>query len=181
MSKPVKELIIREYRDRVADCQDAVVVSIRGVKAVDNNKIRMGLLQKQIRVTMVRNALARKAFEGGALAALNDILAGSSALVYGGASVVEVARELVALVAKYPAIEFKGALLDGTLFSGKAGVEELSKMPTREEAIGLNIGLVLSPAKKLAAQIVGPGSSVAGIVKAIEDKLEKGEAIAKVA
>ncbi len=181
MSKPVKELIIKQYTAKVGDAKDAVLISIRGVKAIDNNKIRHGLSKNGIKITMVRNALARKAFGGGALSALNDIMVGSSALVYGGASVVEVARELVALVKKYPALEFKGALLDGMLFSGKAGVEELSKFPTKAEAIGQNVTLILSPARKLAAQIVGPGSTVAGLVKSIEGKLEKGEAIAKVA
>lgn len=181
MSKPVKELIMKQYEARIGDVRDAVLVSIRGVKAVDNNRIRLGLAKKNIKVTMVRNALARKAFGTTALAALKDLMVGSSALVTGGNSAVEVARELVALVAKNPALEFKGAILDGTLFSGKAGVEELSKFPTKDEAIGQNVTLLVSPGRKLAAQIVGPGSNIAGIVKAIEGKLEKGEAIAKVA
>lgn len=181
MSKPVKELIIKQYTARVGDAQDAVLVSIRGVKAVDNNKIRLGLSKRNIKITMVRNALARKAFDGGALSALSELLVGSSALVYGGASAVEIARELVALVAKFPALEFKGALLDGMLFKGKAGVEELSKFPTKDEAIGQNVTLILSPARKLASQLKGPGTKVAGLVKAIEEKLEKGEAISKVA
>lgn len=181
MSKPVKELIMKQYRERFGEYQDAVLVSIRGVKAVDNNRIRHGLSKKNIRITMVRNALARKSFEGRSLAALNDLMVGSSALVYGGASVVEVARELVGLVSKYPALEFKGALLDGVIFKGKAGVEELSKFPTREEAIGQGITLILSPARKLVGQITGPASTVAGLVKAIETRLEKGEAITKVA
>lgn len=181
MSKPVKELIIKQYSARVGDAQDAVLVSIRGVKAIDNNKIRLGLAKKGIKITMVRNSLARKAFDGSALSALNEILIGSSALVHGGSSVVEIARDLVTLVAKYPALEFKGALLDGMLFKGKDGVVELSKFPTKGEAISQNVTLILSPARKLAAQIVGPGSTVAGLVKAIEGKLEKGETVAKVA
>jgi large subunit ribosomal protein L10 len=72
-------------------------------------------------------------------------------------------------------------VLDGTLFKGKAGVTELSKFPTREEAIGQNVTLIVSPGRKLVAQVKGPGSNVAGLVKAIETKLEKGEAITKVA
>ncbi len=69
-------------------------------------------------------------------------------------------------------------MLDGTLFKGKAGVDELSKFPTKDEAIAQVVTLVVSPARKLVAQVQGPGSNVAGIIKAIEGKLEKGEAIA---
>jgi large subunit ribosomal protein L10 len=179
MSKPVKELIMNQYSARLGDAKEGVLVSIRGVKAIDNNKIRMGLAKKQIKISVMRNSLARKAFEGSALAGFNEMLQGANALAFGGNSVVEVARELVDLLKKYPAIEFKGAILDGMLFKGKAGVEELSKFPTREEAIAQNITLILSPAKKLAGQILGPGRTVGGLVKAIETKLEKGEAIAK--
>ncbi len=42
------------------------------------------------------------------------------------------------------------------------------------------VTLVVSPAKKIMGQIKGPGSNIAGIIKAIETKLEKGEAIAPV-
>jgi ribosomal protein L10 len=80
---------------------------------------------------------------------------------------------------KYPKLELKGAVLDGTVFKGKAGVTELSKFPTREEAIGQIVTLAISPGKKLLGQLKGPGSNIAGIIKAIEGKLEKGEAIAK--
>ncbi|MBS0198521.1 MAG: 50S ribosomal protein L10 [Planctomycetes bacterium] len=185
MSKVVKTMIMREYKARIAkgtdQWPDAMVISIRGVKAVDTTKMRHTLAKKNIRVTVVQNALARKSFEGTSLAGLSDMLTGGNALAYGGNSVVEVAREVVAIVEKMPGVELKGAILDGTVFKGKAGVLELSKFPTREEAIGRVVTLIVSPARKIMGQVKGPGSKVAGIIKAIEEKLEKGEAIAKVA
>ncbi|MCB9845242.1 MAG: 50S ribosomal protein L10 [Phycisphaeraceae bacterium] len=179
MSKTVKEMLTRDYRTKLEDQENALVISIRGVKSGDTNKMRMDLARKSIKVTVVRNDLARRAFEGSSLAALEPLLNGSSALAYGGESVVEVARELVELVKQIPTIELKGALLDGELFEGEDGVKRLSAFPTRDEAIADVVTLVLSPARKLAGQLKGPGSRVAGVVKAIEEKLEKGEAISK--
>lgn len=180
MSKPIKTIMMRDYTSRVGmDTKDAALISIRGLKAVDNTKVRNALAKKKIKVTVVRNSLARKALEKSDLKALTELMSGASALAYGGESVIEVAREIVGLMAKFPAIELKGALLDGQLFKGKSGVEELSKYPTKDEAIGQVVGLVIGPAKKLVAQVKGPGAGVAGIIKAIETKLEKGEAIAK--
>jgi large subunit ribosomal protein L10 len=179
MSKPVKGMIIRDYKSRVGEIQEGALISIRGLKAVDQTKLRAGLRKKNIRITVVRNSLARKAFEESGLGKLGDLLKGSSAIAYGGQSVVEVAREIVSYLKTMPTIELKGAVLDGQVFTGKAGVEELSKFPTREEAIGQVVTLVVSPARKLVSQVKGPGSGVAGIIKAIETKLEKGEAIAK--
>ncbi len=179
MSKAVKEMMMRDYKARMGDAKDAMVISIRGVKGTATTKIRNDLAKKQIKVTVVRNALARKTFAGTALEPLSQFLEGSSAIAYGGSSVVEMAREIVAMIEKNPLLELRAATLDGQIFKGKAGITELSKFPTKDEAIGQVITLVVSPAKKLLAQLAGPGSTLSGLVKAIETKLEKGEAIAK--
>jgi len=180
MSKQVKGMIIRGYKERLEGVEDATLISIRGLKAIDTTKIRANLRAKNIRISVVRNSLARKAFDGGKLTGLEPLLKEANALCYGGNSVVEVARELVKMLDEFPTLELKGAVLDGELFSGVKGVKELSKYPTREEGISKIVTLILSPAKKLAAQIKGPGSNIAGVIAAIESKLEKGETIAKV-
>ncbi|MBL8762647.1 MAG: 50S ribosomal protein L10 [Phycisphaerae bacterium] len=179
MSKQVKNLIVKDYRARFDGLSDAMLISIRGMKAIDTTKVRRTLNGKKIRITVVRNSLARKSFAGTGLEPLAKMLTGASALAYGGESVVEVAREIVALVKDFPGIELKGAILDGTLFEGDKGVKELSKFPTKDEAIGQVITLVVSPGRALAGQILGPGRTLGGLVKAIEAKLEKGETIAK--
>jgi large subunit ribosomal protein L10 len=179
VSKPMKDMIIREYQSRMEGTTDAMLIGIRGVKAIPTSKLRRGLADKKIKITVLSNALARKAMAGTALEPLNKFLTGSSALAYGGQSVVEVAREIVKLIEKIPEVELKGAILDGQLFEGKAGVTALSKFPTKEEAQAQVVTLIVSPGKKLLAQLQGPGSTVAGIIKSIEEKLEKGEAIAK--
>ncbi|MBK7403942.1 MAG: 50S ribosomal protein L10 [Phycisphaerales bacterium] len=180
MSKTVKNMILRDYVAKFGEESDVAVISIRGISSNDTNKIRADLRKKDIRVTIVRNALMKRQFADGALDALAPVLAGPSALAYGGASVVEVARELVALVKTFPGIELKGAVLDGKLFEGEDGVTALSKYPTREEALSQTVAIILSPARKLVSSVLGPGKKVASLVKTIEDKLEKGEAIAKV-
>jgi large subunit ribosomal protein L10 len=179
MSKQVKEMIIREYKSRLAGFNDATLISIRGVKAQDTTKLRGVLRKKQVKVSVIRNSLAKKALAGSGLEPLFPLMEGNSALVYGGNSVVEVARELAKILGDIPNMELKGAVLDGQLFKGEKGVKELSKFPTKEEALSQTVTLILGPARKLAAQIKGPGGNIAGLVKAIETKLEKGEAIAK--
>jgi large subunit ribosomal protein L10 len=180
MSKPMKELMIDEYKRRLDGVNDALLISIRGVGANDNNLLRTTLLKKDIRVAVIRNNLARLAFKESGLAGLEPLLTGPTAVAWGAESVVDVARELVEWAKKVEKLELKGAILEGQLYEGAAGVERLSKMPTREEAVAQNVTLILSPGRKLVASVLGPGSSLASIVKAIEEKLEKGEAIAKV-
>jgi large subunit ribosomal protein L10 len=170
MSKPIKNMLMREYTARLTGAEDAMVISIRGMKATATNKLRLGLAKKQIKVTVVRNALARKTVAGTSLDALSEVLTGPSAIVAGG-SVVEAARAIVAVLKDFPGLELKGAVLDGQIFKGDAGVKELSQFPTKDEAIGRVVALVVGPGRKLVAQIKGPGSNIAGIIQAIETKL----------
>jgi large subunit ribosomal protein L10 len=179
MSKKIKEMMVRDYQSRIEGTTDAMLISIRGVKAIPTTKLRRELAGKKIKITVMRNTLARKVITGTALEPLAKLLTGPSALAYGGNSVVEVARAIVKLIEGMPEVELKGAVLDGQLFEGKKGVTELSKFPTKQEAISDIVTLVVGPGRKLMAQIKGPGATVAGIIKAIEGKLEKGETIAK--
>jgi large subunit ribosomal protein L10 len=179
MSKAVKDMLMQDYRERLGDLDEALVVSLRGIDSNSTNRIRRNLQKKDIRVTIVRNKLFGQTFSGSGLSKLAPVLTGSSALAYGAESVVEVAREIVGLLKDFPGIELKGAVLDGELFEGEAGVKALSKFPTRDEAIAKDVALILGPGRKLLGAIKGPGANLAGIIKAIEDKLEKGEAIQK--
>lgn len=181
MSKTVKNLMIRDYQKRLEGVSDAVVLSLRGVGGIDNNKMRIDLQKKKVRVTVVRNNLVPHAFKGTPLANIEPLLAGPSAIAYSTESVVDVARAVLEWATKLEKLEFKGAVLDGTLYKGKAGVTEISKFPTRLEAQGNAVGLALGPGRKVMGQVKGPAGKIMGIVKSVEEKLEKGEAIAKIA
>ncbi len=180
MSRPMKGMLIEEYKKRFADVENALVLDIRGITAKDNNGMRMGLLKKNIRITVVKNTLARKALAGTSLAALEQALDGPAALAYGGDNVVDVARELIDWARKVKNLTLRAAVLDGIYFDGTEGVKRLSKFPTRSEALAKVVQIVLSPARNVVGCVVAPGSRLLGVVKTIQDKLEKGEAIARV-
>lgn len=177
MSKPVKNMMMEAYRSRLAGHDEALLISLSGVNAQDTHRIRAVLGERSARVTVVKNAVARRALEGTALEPLGRVLVGPSALVYGSAPVVELAREMVRLLEQFPALALKGAILEGELYEGEAGVRQLSMLPTREEAIGKLVTAAVGPGRKLAGQLLGPGARLAGVVAAIRERLEKGEAI----
>src|SRR5205807_145542 len=69
-------------------------------------------------------------------------------------------------------IKFKGAIADGQEITFEAAL----KRPTREQAIGRVLSLVLAPASRLASQILGPAAHVAGQVKTLRDRKEEAPA-----
>ena len=182
MSKPVKNLITEDYKRRFDGLTGAVLVDVRGMESNDNNEFRAGLAEKQIKITVVKNSQAKRAFEGTDLEGLTEMLDGPSALVYPVSeetSVVNVARELINWAKKLETLEFRGALLDGIKF-GPDQIKALSEYPTKEEAQATVVTLLLSPARNLVGAVKAPAGNIAGILKTIQEKLEAGETIAKV-
>lgn len=183
MSKPVKNLITDSYKKRFEGITGGVLVDIRGVGSNTTNEMRVGLADKQIKITVIKNSLAKRAFDGTELAGLNEMIDGPNAIVYPvgeDTSVVSVARELIDWAKKVQNMQFKGALLDGIQF-GPDEITKLSEYPTKDEAQAKVVQIILTPGQKLVGSILGPGRNLASLVKAIEEKLEKGEAIQKVA
>lgn len=183
MSKPIKKLIVDSYKNRFEGLTGAVVIDIRGVAANDNNALRTELNDQGVKITVVKNSLAQKAFAETDLQSISDLLDGPCALAYGTSeevSVVNVARALVDKVKKLEHLEFRGAVMEGVVF-GPNEVDALSKYPTKEEAQSQVIQVILGAAGSLISSFGSAGNNIAGILATMEDKLEKGEAIEKVA
>ncbi len=180
MSKPIKNLIVDTYKKKFDGLTGAVVIDVRGIKSNENNVLRSDLAKDGIKITVVKNNLAKNAFNATIMEGISSTLEGASALVYGGESVVHVARILIDKLKKLPNVQFKGAIMDGELFGPKQ-VEALSKYPTRVEAQGQVIQIILSAAGQVISAFTSAGSQIASLVEQVEKKLEKGEAISKVA
>lgn len=172
MSKPVKALLRTELKKRLEGVESLAVVSLMGVDGPSNNQLRRQLFQKQIHVTVVKNSIARQALKEVGLDAVGQLLEGPCALATGADSVVAIVRELLARKKEVPNLVVRGAYLEGSIF-GPERVEELSKYPTRDEAIGQAVMLVRSPGSRLASCIIGPGGKLAAILKAIQEKAEQ--------
>ena len=59
-------------------------------------------------------------------------------------------------------------------------MQRLGDFPTREEAQAKAVQLLLSPGGNVVGAAKGPGSAILGIVKEIQERLEKGQEISKV-
>src|SRR5436190_4720693 len=167
MSKKVKSLIEREIASRLTDIDGVAVINPRGINAIKNNLIRRRLREKGLRMSVVKNTLAKRATAKSKINGFESLLDGPSAVIYGKASISTIARALLDEKKNDDKIELRGMFFDGEVYVGDKGVEQVSKLPTREEAIGQVVALLLSPAKRLAGAVKGPGGKLGALLKAI--------------
>ncbi len=173
MSKPVKQLIQKEYVSRFEGVQSVAVLDVTGIDANTNTSIRARLREKEIEVSVVRNSLVRKAFSQVGLSDACNLIDGPCAIAYGADSIVTVVRELLDIKKQAKALDVKGAVMEGNVFA-KEDIETLSKYPTRDEAIADVLGCVLSAGANVAGCLTGPAGQIAGILKTLEEKQQEG-------
>jgi len=172
MSKRIKDLESKELASRYGEQDSACVVSVSGMDAISANRLRGVLREQSIDLHVVRNRLARRTLGDGPLAPLVKSLEGPCAFVTAETSVIDVAKELVRLAGEHPKLELKQGIIDGD--ASLVSVEDLAKMKSRIELIGEVVLLALSPARRIAGCLTGPGGRVAGSIKTLAERSGEG-------
>jgi ribosomal protein L10 len=154
MSKLVKELVTDQ------------LVNVIGLSATSTTALRRSLRQKNIKLLVVKNSLAKRATEGTQLAAAFEGSTGTLAMVWGAADIVSLAKEVVRLAAdkEYEAFKARGGVMAGAKLEPKE-VEQISKWPSREEQLSILLGQILSPGARLASQLIAAGGALASQIK----------------
>jgi len=173
MSKYVKELMTTDLRNRLSGVEDALLVDVIGMKNENSVKLRQRLRQKNIRLMVVKNSLARRATEGTRLAPAFETGEGTLAIVWGGEDLIALAKEIVKIseLKDFEPFRPKGGAMDGQPLSADQ-VKAVSKWPSRQEQLSILSGQILSPGATLSAQLLSAGAKLAS---QIEKKSEQGE------
>lgn len=171
MSKRVKQLIMQEMSEKLAEARDFVVVDSSRLDGVEANRLRLALREKNIQAFTVRNSLVQRTLGEAGVTGLETVFTGPSTLVWGGEDIVALSKEIAKWAKELSELEIKGGVTEGSALSA-AEVDSLSKSPGRLELIGQIAGLMLSPGARLAGALLGPGGKLAGQVNSIAEKEE---------
>ncbi len=172
MSKRVKGFIEQELKNRFEGVSEFVVVSLRGIPGIENNQMRGELLQKNIRLTVVRNSLAARACSELGMGPISELFSGPTAVAIGADDIVELSKELADWDKKLDRFEIKGAFLEGKVLDAEAA-RALAKMPSRTELQATVVMIAKSPGARLAGAITAPAGVIAGCIKSLIEKREE--------
>src|SRR3954451_961523 len=115
MSKYVKELMMDQLRSDLDGSRSVLILDFKGLDAVSENRLRLDLRKKNIKVRALKNSLARRVFAEAGMGGLERFLVGPSVAVWGGDGVAELAKEISGQVRKLKKPEIKGGAVDGVV------------------------------------------------------------------
>ncbi len=169
MSKPIKRMVTGYLKNRFEDQSSACVVDLTGLDVASTQAIRTGLRENNARMEVVKNRLARQAFNDTPLQPLGEVLSGPCALVtVEDDTIIDVAKKLVELSKKYKSLKLKTAIFDGD--PDLLTVQDMSKMKSLGDLLGEIAGLIGGPGRLVAGAVSAPQAKIAGCLKAIADK-----------
>lgn len=172
MNKEEKALLISSLIDSFVKSQATVLFDNLGLTVAQMTTLRRDLRKAGCEAKVVKNTLARlstkkslKEKKGGEMDRFLGTLKGPTVAVFSYKDPIVPTKILAAFAKGNDKLKIKSCWLDGQ-FVDPAGVQDLSKMPGREETLAMLLSLLNAPATKLLRLMKEPGSQVARVVEA---------------
>ena len=173
MKKETKVTVIENISAQLEKTPDFYVTDISGLNAEQTSKLRRECFGQGIKLVVVKNTLFIKATEelGEDIHELHQALEGPTAIMF-----TTTPNAPAKLIKKFqdageekPVL--KGAFVQECAFLGADKLNELCNIKSREELIADIVALLQSPARNVISALQNAsGNTVAGLVKAIEEK-----------
>ena len=165
-----------EKRESVADlsrkmsqARSIFLADFTGVDVESVTRLRRSLRGASVEYEVVKNRLAKLAVEDAGLEGLGDFLRGPTAMAFAQDDPVAPAKILQQFIDDGGRLAIKSGYLDGRVLTADR-VEELSRLPSREELLGRVVSSVQSPIYGFGSILSGLLRSTIGVLSAIEEQ-----------
>ena len=178
----LKKPIVEEISASIKDAQSVVLVDYRGLTVEQDTELRKQLREAGITYKVYKNTMMNFAFKGTDCEPLTSYLEGPSAIAISTEDATAPARLLCKFAKTANALEVKGGVVEGTVYDAK-GIENISRIPSREELLSKLLGSIQSPITNFArvmnqlAEKGGASGSAAEEAPAAEAPAEESPAV----
>jgi len=173
MTREEKSQVIEKLTAELSDAKTLYLTDTAGLNAQDTSALRRACFKANIRLSVVKNTLLSKAMDASdkEFGDLKEVLKGNTSLMFSeiGNAPAKVIKDFRKKSEK-PVL--KGAYIEEAVFIGDDQIDALVAIKSKEELIGDVISLLQSPAKNVISALKSGGSTIAGIVKTLQERGE---------
>jgi large subunit ribosomal protein L10 len=177
MTREEKGKIIEELAEKFANHAHFYITDATGFTVAQVNNFRRLCFKSGVEYRVYKNTMIQKALErqeGTDFSPLFKTLHGFSGVMFSkevGNAPAKIIEEFRKKVKDRPVL--KGASIDTALFIGDENLRTLAELKSKNEMIGEVIALLQSPAKNVISALLSGKNTVAGLVKALEERANK--------
>ena len=172
MTREEKNQLIEDLTAALESTATVYITDIAGLDAENTSNLRRACHKADIKMTVVKNALLKKAMERSTkdFGELSDVLKGNSSIMMAEAGNAP-AKLIKEFRKKSPKPILKGAYVEEAIFIGDTQLDALTSLKSKNEFIWDVILLLQSPIKNVVSGLqAGSGQTIAGLIKALEER-----------
>lgn len=164
-----KKAIVAEVNKTAGEALSAVMADYRGVSVEKMTALRKQAREEGVHIRVIRNTLAKRAFEGTDFACLSDALLGPNILAFSIEDPGAGARIFKEFAKENEAFEIKALSIGGKLLPADQ-VDVLAKLPTRDQALALLMSVMNAPVTKMVRTLNEVPGKVTRVFAALRDQ-----------
>ncbi len=175
ITREKKTQLVAGYVEQMSRSKAVFLTDYRGLKVTNVQALRAKIREAHGGYVIVKNSLARVAFERAGLPVPEELLSGPVAIGFAYEDVAAVAKLLADYAKESKILQVKGGIMEGRVLDA-AQVGALADMPPREVIVAQLLGLIQQPGARVAGVLSAAGNKLAATIKAYADKLEEATA-----
>lgn len=169
MPNLLNKRMVGEIEGFLKEAQDFIVVDFTGMSPQTTEEVRKRFRGNRIRMRVVKASLARIAAKNVGYGQSEKIFDGTSAVVYGGESIADVARAVRDLAKEKKLHAVKGVVVENKALDASQ-VLALAALPTRHELLGQLLGTIIAPLTGVLGGVDALLTATPGLTAAWEKK-----------
>lgn len=165
-----KKTVVAEVSEVAAKAYSAVAAEYSGLTVEQLTKLRSSARDSNVYLRVIKNTLARRAFEGTEFECMKEGLVGPLIIAFSLEDPGAAAR-VVSAFAKEKGNEklvVKLVAFGGKLY-GAGDLDRLASMPTRDQALSILMGTMKAPIEKFVRTLVEPHAKLVRTIAAVKE------------
>lgn len=148
-----KQRLVATMAEQLKGASAGVLISYRGITVAEDTAFRRAMREAGVSYSVVKNTMLRFAATEAGMESLVDGLAGTTALATHADDVIVSAKIICEFADQLKdKIVIKGGFMEGQVLP-PAKVEELGKLPTKEQLVGQLASVLIAPIRGLAVAL----------------------------
>ena len=168
MDRKQKAEMVEMLKGVFAESGSVVMAEYSGMTVAEMTELRAKLREQGATIRVVKNRLAKIALKGTPAEGASGMLTGPVAIAY-AEDMISAPKVVVEFAKDNDAFNVIGGFMGDEIFD-TAGIDALSKLPSREELIGMAAQRLIGQASQVGQRLMSQGSALAGALKVIEEK-----------